>query len=208
MLYFIGWSLFLIIFKFYLGFTVVGRENVPRKGAFIFVSNHTSYLDPILLGTSLYRSLYYMARENLFKKRCFGWIMRKLHAFPVKRGKGDLSAIRESLGILGEGKPLMIFPEGTRAKDENLRKAMPGVGFIVAKAGVPVVPAYVGGSFTALPRGIKTLNRHPVAVYIGKPIVFDKSNFDKRDKESYRKISDEIMRDIAELKNRYVDKAG
>ena len=69
MLYFIGWSLFLILFKCYLGFKVVGRGNVPKRGSFIFVSNHVSYLDPILLGTSVYRGLNYMARDSLFKKR-------------------------------------------------------------------------------------------------------------------------------------------
>lgn len=206
MLYFIGWSLFLIIFRVYLGFTVVGRENVPKKGPFILVSNHTSYLDPILLGTSLYRSLYYMARDTLFKRSCSGWIMRNLHAFPVRRGKGDLGAIKESLRILSEGKPLVIFPEGTRAKDENLRNAKPGVGFIVARAAVPVVPAYVGGSFSALPRGWKTLARHPVTVYIGKPVVFDKNGFAARDKAAYQKISDEIMCQIARLKERHVNK--
>ena len=122
MAYFIGWSLFFIIFKFYLGFKVVGRENVPKKGPFIFVSNHVSYLDPILLGTSVYRSLNYMARANLFKRRRFGGMMRSVHAFPVKRDNGDLKAIKDSLRILKEGKPLVIFPEGTRSKDKELKR--------------------------------------------------------------------------------------
>lgn len=203
MLYFIGWSLFSILFRVYLGFKVVGRENVPKKGPFVFVSNHTSYLDPIILGTSLYRSLNYMARENLFKRRCFGYIMRGLHAFPVHRGKGDLGAVRESLRILSEGKPLVMFPEGTRSKDRNLKKGKPGVGFIVAKAQVPVVPAYIEGSFDALPRRMKTLRRHPVKVYIGEPIDFTADYLAKKDRALYQKISDEAMHRIEQLKNRY-----
>ncbi len=201
MLYLIGWALFFVTFKLYLGFEVIGRENVPKKGAFIFVANHTSYLDPLLVGTSVCRGLYYMARSNLFKRPCFGRIMRGIHAFPVKRSKGDLGAIRESLRILKEGKPLVIFPEGTRAKDENLRKAMPGVGFMVSKSEVPVVPAYVWGSFAALPRGIKTLTRHPVKVYIGKPVNFNIAEYGGRNKETYQRISEEIMRRIQALKD-------
>lgn len=208
MLYFIGWSVFLIFFKLYLGFKVVGRENVPRNGPFIFVSNHVSYFDPILLGTSVYRSLNYMARENLFKRSCFGWIMRQLHAFPVKRHGGDLGAIKKSLEILAKGNPLVIFPEGTRSKDKRLKYGKPGVGFLVSKANVPVIPAYVAGSFDALPRGPNTLKRRPVAVYIGAPVFFDSSYFQKRDKDSYRKISDEIMRRIAQLKEKYENSAG
>lgn len=201
MLYFIARSIFSIFFNVYLGFKVTGRENVPVKGAFIFVSNHVSYLDPILLGTSVPRSLYYMARENLFKRPCFGGIMRGLHAFPVKRSKGDLRAIKQALGILAAGKPLVIFPEGTRAKDKNLRPAKPGTGFIVSKAMVPVIPAYVHGSFDALPRGVKTLKRHPVEVYIGKPINFDSMTFEKKGKAAYREITDEVMKKITELKD-------
>ncbi|MFA6320460.1 MAG: lysophospholipid acyltransferase family protein [Candidatus Omnitrophota bacterium] len=207
MVYFVGWSLFFVFFKAYLGFKVVGRENVPKKGAFIFVSNHASYFDPILLGTSIHRSLYYMARENLFAKGISDWIMRGVHAFPVKRGTGDLGALRQALAILDEGKPLAMFPEGTRATDKELRSAKPGVGFIVAKAGVPVVPAYIAGSLEALPRSIKTLKRHPVTIYIGEPIVFDEA-MKRKNKEAYRAMSDEIMRRIAILRDEHVGKAG
>ncbi len=206
MLYFIGWSLFLIFFKVYLGFKVIGRRNVPKRDAFIFASNHVSYLDPILLGASLHRGLYYMARDNLFKKRCFGWIMRHLHSFPVKRDKGDYGAIKLSLTALNKGKPLVIFPEGTRVKDNNLKRGQPGIGFIVTRAKVPVVPAYVKGSFKALPRGVGTLKRSPVAVYIGKPINFE-GYFNAKDKSIYQKISDEIMKAIGELKH-YADSVG
>ncbi len=207
MAYFIGWSLFLIFFKIYLSLNVVGRENVPKKGAFIFVSNHSSYFDPILLGTSLHRSLYYMARENLFWKPFFGWIMGQVHAFPVKRDSGDMGALKQALAILKDGKPLVMFPEGTRSKTKSLRPAKPGVGFIAAKAGVPIVPAYIDGSLEALPRSIKTLKRHSVAVYIGEPITFDLSQ-GRNSKETYRKISDEMMVKIAALRDKHVGKAG
>ncbi len=203
MLYFIGWSLFLIFFRLFLGFEIIGRENVPKKGAFIFASNHISYLDPILLGTSVYRSLNYMAKEDLFKGPVFGWTLRKLHVFPVKRDDSNLRAIKESLNILKEGKPLVIFPEGIRSEDRNLRHGKPGIGFIVSKVQVPVVPAYITGSFDALPKGIKTLKRHPVKVYIGKTITFDRTNFSGKNKDTYQNITDEIMHNIAKLKELY-----
>ena len=197
----------MIFFKTYLGFKAVGRENVPKKGAFVFASNHSSYFDPILLGASLYRSLNYMARENLFWKPLFGWAMRQVHAFPVKRDSGDLGALKQALRILKDGRPLVIFPEGTRSRDKTLRRAKPGIGFIVAKAGVPVIPAYIDGSLEALPGSLKTLNQHPVAVYIGKPINFDLNN-GLKGKEAYQKISDEIMKSIAALRDEHVGKAG
>lgn len=207
MAYFVGWSLFFIFFKCYLSFKVVGRENVPKKGPFIFASNHRSYFDPILLGTSIHRSLNYMARENLFSGGLFGWAMRQVHAFPVKKGSGNLGALRQALNILKNGKPLVIFPEGTRSGDKELKPAKPGVGFIMARANVPVIPAYIEGSFEALPRGLMTLKRSRVAVYVGRPLKFE-LNADPRGKEAYRKASDDIMREIAELKKRYAGHIG
>lgn len=203
MTYFVGWSLFLIFFKIYLGFKVTGRENVPKKGAFIIASNHESYFDPILLGTSLYRSLNYMARDTLFKKPLFGWVMRQVHSIPLSRSKGDIRAIKDSLTALDSGKPIVMFPEGTRSKDGILKESKPGIGFIIAKAGVPVVPAYIKGSYEALPEGLNTLKHSRVSVHIGEAVVFDKKFFESEGKDAYKKASDEIMRRIACLKEKY-----
>lgn len=201
MLYLIGWVLCYLFAKFYLNFKVIGRKNVPQKGSFIFASNHSSYLDPVLLGVSLFRSLNYMGRDTLFKRRCFGWVLKNIHVFPVKRKVGDLRAIKESLSLLKNGKPLVIFPEGTRTKDGNLKRGKRGIGFLTARSRVPVVPAYIKGSFEALPRGVKTLKRSQVKIYIGKPVHFDNIYQDKIDKELYRKISDDIIERIAVLKH-------
>lgn len=206
MLYFIGWSFFLIFFKTYLGFRIVGRENVPKKGAFIFASNHQSYFDPILLGTSLHRSLNYMAKEDLFRHPIGGWILKKVNSIPVKREEGDLKAIKVAIRALSSGKPLAIFPEGARSKDGKLQKPKPGIGFIAAKTRSPVIPAYIEGSFDAMPRGLDTMKRRPVTVYIGKPVSFDWDSFDKDGKEAYQKVSDEIMRRISGLKEMYANK--
>jgi 1-acyl-sn-glycerol-3-phosphate acyltransferase len=194
--YFFGWSLCFIWSRLYLRAKVCGRNNVPAKGSFIFASNHASYLDPILLGTSIHRSLNYMAREDLFEKGFLAWALPRVQSFPVRRGEGDLGAIRQALKLLKTGKPLVIFPEGTRTEDGKLQSGKPGIGFIVAKSGVPVVPAYVEGSFEVMPKGAKELKRHQIKVYIGEPMRFEATS----DRAAYQRISDEIMSRIAGLK--------
>lgn len=186
----------------YFGVKVVGRENIPGKGAFIFVSNHSSYLDPILLGTACHRSLNYMARDTLFEEKALGWALSKVHAFPVRRNENDLKAVKDSIRIVKSGRPLVIFPEGTRTKDGNLQRGKRGVGFIVAKAKAMVVPAYIDGSFEAMPRGFDSKKRHPIKVFIGKPIDFNHQleSDPRKFKDLYQDISDRIMRDIAQLK--------
>jgi 1-acyl-sn-glycerol-3-phosphate acyltransferase len=200
MWYFVGWLFFFIYFKLRLIVKVVGRKNIPAKGSFVFASNHASFLDPVLLGTSIHRSLNYMAREELFEKGFLAWALPKVQAFPVKRGEGDLGALRQALRLLKTGKPLVIFPEGTRTEDGELQRGKPGIGFIVAKSGVPVVPAYIEGSFDALPKGVKTLRRRKMMVYIGKPIYFACGDQKNNGREEYQKISDGIMAEIVRLK--------
>lgn len=207
MWYYIGWSIYSIFFKLFLRRKVVGRHNVPGKGAFIFASNHASYFDPPLLGTSISRPMAYMARDTLFNTALAKWALRKVNAFPVRREEGDIKAIKDALGVLRGGMPLALFPEGSRTEDGELKEAKPGIGFIVAKAGVPVVPAYIKGSFEALPKGAKKVRYVPVTVYIGEPIQFGPDELaGASGKEAYQKISDHIMAKIAEIKDE--DKAG
>ena len=189
----------IIFFKLFLRAKVYGKENIPAKGAFIFAANHTSYLDPFLLTVSTKRPLYFITRDKVLSKTIFGWIMRHANTIPVKRRGGDLSAIRESLRVLAKGNVLGIFPEGTRSKDRTLKRAKSGVGMIVYKAKVPVVPAYIEGTFDALPRGTKTFKRLPVRINIGKAVYFTKEYTGEQGKEVYKKISDEIMFQISEL---------
>lgn len=200
MWYFIGWSTYLIFFKLFLKRKVYGRNNVPKSGAFIFASNHASYFDPPLLGTTIKRQAAYMARDTLFNKPISRWAFSKVNAFPVKRDEGDTRAIKDSLKVLKSGMPLVLFPEGKRTEDGNLQPAKPGVGFIAAKANVPVVPVYIKGSYEALPKGAKRINCVPVSVHIGKPIKFDPGELEAKGRAAYQRVSEHIMEKIAEMK--------
>ncbi len=190
----------LIFFKLYLGFKVYGKENIPKSDAFILAANHASYIDPLLLAASFRRPLHFMARERLLKAGLTGRLLRYANTISVKRHGMDMSAIKKSLAVLREGKILAVFPEGTRSKDRKLKMAKPGTGFIVSKTKVPVVPAYIEGSFDAQPRSLRTLNRHPVNIYIGRPVYFDEETIKTYGDSPYQGIGDEIMRRIAALK--------
>lgn len=192
-----------VVCRFYLEYVAIGRENIPKKGAFIYCSNHTSFLDPIMLGISTPRNIFYLARAIFFKTRFSSWYFRNINAIPVRNKNGDVASIRMAIRRLKDGMPLVIFPEGMRSKDGKLRGGKPGIGFVAAKAGVPVIPAYSEGSFDACPKGIKTLKRSPIKLYIGKPMYFDIKRQDQGDKEAYQKISFQIMQRIAEIKEFY-----
>jgi 1-acyl-sn-glycerol-3-phosphate acyltransferase len=149
---------------------VYGRHHVPRHGGILIVSNHQSYLDPVLLGTKLIRPLSFMAKSELFENPYFGWMIRNLNAFPVRQGEGDVGALKETIRQLQAGHALNVFPEGTRSPDGELQPLEPGVGLIVRRAGVPVVPAVIYGSYDAWPRDDKLFHRHPIRVEFGPPM--------------------------------------
>ena len=100
-----------------------GADRVPRQGGALMISNHQSYLDPPLLGVRLERPMAYLARAELFKFGPFAWLIRNLNAFPVRQGRGDVGAMKESIRLLQAGWLLNMFPEGSRTPDGRLHPA-------------------------------------------------------------------------------------
>jgi 1-acyl-sn-glycerol-3-phosphate acyltransferase len=153
---------------------VYGVHHIPRSGGVLIVSNHQSYLDPVLIGVQICRPMSYLAKSELFEKPAFSWLIRNLNAFPVRQGEGDVGAVKETIRRLAEGHMLTMFPEGTRTPDGTLQPIQPGIGLIVRRAGVPVVPAVIDGSFEAWPRQDLLPHAHPIRVLFGSPMELGK----------------------------------
>lgn len=130
-------------------FEVKSRNIFPHRQPFILASNHVSNLDPVVLGIACPVPLYYLAKEELFKQKLFGHLLRAIHVIPVKRGKVDIQSVRIALKLLSE-KPIVIFPQGTRAAPYDNFKA--GVGFFQSKTHVPIFVAKISGTETILPK--------------------------------------------------------
>lgn len=204
MLFILGKSIFAFIFKTFFRLRIIGAENVPQKGPMVLCANHQSFIDPPLAGVALPRDLYFMARHDLFTIPVFGKIIRRVHAFPVKRsGAGDTAAFKHIFRLLEEGKAVLVFPEGTRSKDGNLQKGMPGAGFIAYQAKVPVIPCYIYGSWDVLPRNRNTVRFHQLKVLFGPPVDLEKYYLQEKNKAAYQEISNALMADIAGLKKKY-----
>ena len=150
---------------------VKGRYNIPRKAPFILAANHLSNIDPVVLAAACPRMLNFLAKAELFEVPFFGSLIRALRAFPVKRNKADIGALKEGLKRLKK-QALLVFPEGTRAKDA--KKAYGGVGFLALKSGVRVIPAKVYDTDKVLGPGSKFPKPHRITVTFGKPLKFDK----------------------------------
>jgi 1-acyl-sn-glycerol-3-phosphate acyltransferase len=157
-------------FSVYGGWRSSGFENMPKKGGVILVSNHASYLDVFLLGMGVRRPLNYVARSTLFVPG-FGAFIRSVGSFPIQREGMGASGMKETLKRLRAGGVVTLFPEGTRSPDGELGELKRGIALLVARAGVPVVPAGVAGTFEAWPRGQRLPRPRATRVHYGPPIL-------------------------------------
>ena len=187
---------------------VVSPGMVPATGPVLLVSNHVSVLDPPLVGASAPRPLHFMAKEELFRIPLLGSLIRALNARPVRRDGSDTRALKAALALLQEGRALLVFPEGTRGVEgQPLREGKAGVGMLAVLSGAPVVPVYVSGSGAALPRGASLPRPRKVRVTFGPALTFkkdSKTTGDEGRKEAYRGAAQEMMRAIADLRDRQV----
>jgi 1-acyl-sn-glycerol-3-phosphate acyltransferase len=171
------WVMWLTCF-FGFGLRIRHRERVPRRGPVLIVSNHVSNIDPPLVGLCSTRILKYLARTTLFKNKAFAAFIRLMGAVPIDREVGT-EGLKLTLQLLGEGRAVLMFPEGTRTEDGALQELKPGITVLLKKANCTIVPCGLVGVYDAWPRGQKLPKPSPVflpatrrsfAVAFGEPV--------------------------------------
>lgn len=178
------------------------QKRLPSQGGFILAGNHASLMDPNVLGVAAWpRDLYFMARSTLFRPRWFGWLLHKVHARPVARGKGPEQDWDLFVKLVREGKVLLVFPEGTRSEDGKLQRGKSGFGRLAHMSQVPVYPAYIQGSYSAWPKSGKYRCWRPVSVHFGEAVLLEDLLAQPGEKRVLRQISDRTMEAIAALES-------
>lgn len=157
-----------------------GIENVPN-GRYAYASNHQSLLDTLLLGATLPGDFKWAVKSSLMGIPFLGWHLRLAGHVRVDRGgdrRAAVSTVNRFTQVLREGKPLLVFPEGTRSKDGQVKQFKSGLFCAAVRAGVPVVPVAVHGTGEAMAKGAVDLasphggQQHTRRVYvrIGEPL--------------------------------------
>jgi 1-acyl-sn-glycerol-3-phosphate acyltransferase len=157
-----------------------GQQHVPRYGPALLVSNHQSYIDPILIGVAARRHLWYVARKTLFYHPAAIRFLRSLHSIPIDQEGFAREGIREVLHELEAGRAVVIFPEGERTLTGQMNPLRPGIYLLIKRGGVPVVPIGIAGAYDAYPRWraypipaplfCPEPGKGTIAVSIGRPI--------------------------------------
>lgn len=184
-------------FAVFSDLSVTGRENVPRQGGLLLISNHVRMADIPLLAAAIPRKLTFVGKRELWDKLVFKTIGTWYDCFPVDRATADTGALKRSLRVIREGGALVIFPEGTRSPDGRLQRGFPGSALIALYQDATVLPVALTGTNTA--DGARWLWRHPrLTVNIGKPFKLERPPGEPV-KNLLAPATENMMRRIAEL---------
>lgn len=178
---------------------IEGLEHVPTSGGAIIVSNHLNNADPCIIPGILRRRVVTMAKKEMFRWPVINLLFYCIGAFPVDRTGGDLAALREAGHIVEDGFMLLMFPEGTRSRDRQLRKGFPGTALVAYRTGAPIVPiAITGTEHVPWPWVfVRPFIGPRVTVRIGEP--FYPPHAERINTQAARDATEDIMRHIAAL---------
>ncbi|MEI6157220.1 MAG: lysophospholipid acyltransferase family protein [Atribacterota bacterium] len=169
MIYYLSKYICLFFLFLFFHFRVSGSSFIPKSGPCLIVSNHSSYLDPVVIGCASPRRVYFVAKEELFRHPLTNFFLHQLGAFSLKRDEADKSAVRAIFSLLKQGKVVCLFPEGTRNSGQ-VREFRPGSVKLLIRAKVPVVVAGISGTYYSMPRGKNFPRPFPVQVNYAPPL--------------------------------------
>ncbi len=183
---------------------IEGAESIPRSGPAIVAMNHISYMDPFAAAYLVdYRKRRprFLAKSELFQDKRIGWILRGCGQIEVRRGTATAPmALDRALDALARGEVVVVFPEGTITKDDDLNPMTPktGAARLALESGAPLIPAAVWGSQNIWPKGYAKnwRPRQPVLIRVGDPL--DVSG-DPRSRDAWAETGEKLMSAISNL---------
>ena len=157
--------MFVFLFRLLFYFKVEGLSNIPQKANFIITANHSSFLDPLIIGCAVPKKIYWFTTRELYRISWLAWFLQKVEALPV----GQSST--KGFGLLNKNKNIGLFPEGACSRDGSLKEFRRGAALLAIKTGRPIVPCAVLGAHKAYPRTARLPKFFlPLKVAIGEPI--------------------------------------
>jgi 1-acyl-sn-glycerol-3-phosphate acyltransferase len=180
---------------------VEGAERLPASGSFILAANHHNYLDGVVLGVAVPRPIAFLVMPRVFRATpLHPRFHRHIGSIPVNLERPDPGAIKRVLRVLDAGRVVGIFPEGPFSQEGRLVRGQPGAALIALRAGVPVVPAAIEGTYEALrARRFYLPRRHPLSVRFGEPLHFGRRGNRSISRTDREEATRRIMSEIAAL---------
>lgn len=192
-------AFFRSLFRLLSHVRITGFENLPEEGAYIIAGNHVSIFEPPLIAAFWPRSIEVAGAVEILDRPIQSQIMRLYGTIPVHRARFDRQLLVMILERLEAGRPVLVFPEGTRSRTPGMQQASPCAAYVAAKARVNVLPVGIAGA-DILAKGIRRFRRTPLVMSIGKLIELPDIPWRSAErKEILRFQTQRIMHAIADL---------
>ena len=193
-------TLFRGLFRALARITITGTESVPDGRAYVAAMNHVSIFDPPFAAAFWPDYLEIIGAINVFSKPGQGQLLRLYGVIPVHRGVYDRPLFTKLISILKSGRPLLIAPEGARSHDTAMRRAMPGIAYLVEKTGAPVLPVGIVGTTEDFWQRARRGEKPSLEMHIGKPITLPPITAQGTEKHAARqRNADLVMSHLAGL---------
>jgi 1-acyl-sn-glycerol-3-phosphate acyltransferase len=179
---------------------IVGKENVPYGKPYLVATNHISIFDPPFAGAFWPEQLEIIGASDVFDKPSQGWLLKWYGVIPVHRGDYDRLLLTKIIRIIKSGSPLLIAPEGGRSHVPAMRRAKPGIAYIVEQTGVPVLPVGLIGTTEDFWQRARRGERPSLEMQIGHPIILPEITVKGTERHVARqKNADLVMSHLAGL---------
>jgi len=194
-----------LFFKVFYRLRVYGKNHIIPGGALI-AANHVSFLDPPIIAISSPEELHFLAKRSLFKS-LLGKFLTILNSHPVQNNKANVTVIKLINELIKKGHKVLLFPEGTRSKTNQLQEIKPGIGLLLSKSRTAIIPAYIHGTFDIWRRDQEFPKLFgKTAVVFGTPILWkDYASMEK--KEAQELIAHKLSQTLMNLRKWYEEGA-
>jgi 1-acyl-sn-glycerol-3-phosphate acyltransferase len=186
------------IFELYFTFEVHGETNLPRSGPGIVAANHSSFMDPWAMGIPLSRNVRHVINRRWYERSPVWRAIFDANGTVPLDASSPEGTLRTLGDALAKGALVGIFPEGKISDDGRLARFRPGIAFLAARTGVPVIPVGIRGAFDLLPRHRRWPRRGVIAIHIGEPMLYGPDR-DPEDRRALLGFRDEVRAAVATL---------
>lgn len=187
----------ILLLKLFFHIEAKSDGRIPLSGPLIVAANHFSYMDPVALQSIFPRRISFMMTELFYEGRG-KWLFQLLRCICVKGRGSNIAALKAGITVLKNNGVIGIFPEGGVSREGRLQEGISGIGFLVKKSGAAVIPAFIFGTYEALPKGAKLPKPSRIKIIFGKPMLF-KEGGNGSQGQTITEITGQIMKQIEQL---------
>ncbi len=185
--------------KVLFDYAAEGLLNLPARSGALLCANHSSFLDPVMLQAPFKRPILFLMNAEFYAVPRMRWFYRLFEAIPVEGSSGNIGALRRAGDAIEAGDVVGIFPEGGISRDGRLQPFRAGAAVLAMRHGIPLVPAWIEGTFEALPRHARRIRRARISLRVGEPIPVARQESTAPDADAAARLTEQLHAAVGAL---------